>query len=136
MRRSVWLAAIVLIGSGLASGDESCAKLTGLKIAGTTITLAQSVAAGNFVGPPEAFSGRDLSAFYKTLPAFCRVLAEAKPTSDSDIKIEVWLPLAGWNGKLQAIGNGGFAGMIDSRQLAALSATIVGIALASLILFG
>ena len=118
MRRSVLLAAIVLIGSALAFADESCTKLTGLKIPGTTITLAQSVAAGNFVGPPEAFSGRDLSPFYKTLPAFCRVLAEAKPTSDSDIKIEVWLPLAGWNGKLQAIGNGGFAGLIDSRQLA------------------
>jgi len=118
MRRGVLLAGIVLIGSALAFADEACAKLTALKISGTTITSAQSVAAGSFAGPPEAFSGRDLSALYKTLPAFCRVLAVAKPTSDSDIKIEVWLPLASWNGKLQAIGNGGFAGQIDTRQLA------------------
>ena len=62
------------------------------------------------MGPPEPFSGRDISALYKTLPAFCRVVAEAKPTADSDIKIEVWLPVSGWNGKLQGIGNGGFAG--------------------------
>ena len=54
---------------------------------------------------------------YKNLPAFCRVVAEAKPTADSDIKIEVWLPVSGWNGKLQGIGNGGFAGLIDYVQL-------------------
>jgi feruloyl esterase len=54
---------------------------------------------------------------YKSLPAFCRVVAEAKPTADSDIKLEVWLPVSGWNGKLQGIGNGGFAGLIDYMQL-------------------
>jgi feruloyl esterase len=47
------------------------------------------------------------------------VVAEAKPTSDSDIKLEVWLPASGWNGKLQGIGNGGFAGLIDYYQIAA-----------------
>lgn len=97
--------------------DDSCAKLASLKIPNTTITLAQTVAAGTFVGPPQAFSGEDLSAFYKTLPEFCRVVAEAKPTADSDIKIEVWMPSTGWNGKLQGIGNGGFAGLIDDRQI-------------------
>ena len=40
-------------------------------------------------------------------------------TSDSDVKIEVWLPASGWNGKLQGIGNGGFAGLIDDMQLVA-----------------
>ena len=88
------------------------------KISDTTITLAQTVAAGTFAGPPAPFSGIDLSALYKSLPAFCRVVAEAKPTADSDIKIEVWLPVSGWNGKLQGIGNGGFAGLIDYVQLA------------------
>ena len=118
MRTTVLMACFVGLSCVMAVADDSCAKLAGLKIPNTTITSAQSEAAGNFAGPPEAFSGRDLSAFYKTLPAFCRVLAEAKPTSDSDIKIEVWLPSASWNGKLQAIGNGGFAGLIDTRQLA------------------
>ena len=118
MRRGVLLAGIVLIGSALAFADEACAKLTALKISGTTITSAQSVAAGNFAGPPEREAGQDNSALYKTLPAFCRVVAQAKPTSDSDIKIEVWLPAADWNGKLQGLGNGGFAGMINSGELA------------------
>lgn len=32
---------------------------------------------------------------------------------DSDIKIKVWLPIAGWNGKFEAVGNGGWAGTIS-----------------------
>jgi len=75
------------------------------------------VAAGAFAGPPAAFTGRDLTAFYKGVPAFCRVVVEAKPTEDSNIRLEVWLPASGWNGKLQGIGNGGFAGLIDFMQL-------------------
>jgi feruloyl esterase len=35
------------------------------------------------------------------------------PTSDSDIKAEVWLPVDGWNGKFQAVGNGDAAGVIS-----------------------
>lgn len=47
-----------------------------------------------------------------TLPAFCRVRAVAIPTPDSQIGIEVWLPLRGWNGRLLGTGNGGGAGCI------------------------
>jgi hypothetical protein len=57
-------------------------------------------------------------SFYKRLPAFCRVIAEDKPTADSFIKIEVWMPSSGWNGKFRGQGNGGFAGEIDYRALA------------------
>ena len=44
--------------------------------------------------------------------------ATLKPTSDSDIKIEVWLPASGWNGKFQAVGNGGFSGAIAYPAMA------------------
>jgi Tannase and feruloyl esterase len=98
---------------------DPCATLSKLQIPSATITQAQLVPAGTFSGPPAAFSGTDLTPFYKSLPAFCRVVAEAKPTADSDIKLEVWLPAAGWNGKLQGIGNGGFAGLIDYYQIGA-----------------
>jgi hypothetical protein len=111
------LTASFFVSSVLAFGDDSCVKLAALKIPDATITLAQTVAAGTLAGPPAPFSGMDVSAFYKSLPAFCRVVAEAKPTSDSDIKLEVWLPATGWNGKLQGLGNGGFAGQIDYPQL-------------------
>jgi feruloyl esterase len=47
------------------------------------------------------------------------VAATLKPSSDSDIKIEVWMPAAGWNGKFQGVGNGGWAGSISYSALAA-----------------
>jgi feruloyl esterase len=102
-----------------ASANDPCERLAHLQIPSATITMAKLVPAGTFSGAPAAFSGGDLSAFYKTLPAFCRVVADARPSADSDIKLEVWLPAAGWNSKLQAIGNGGFAGLIDYYQLGA-----------------
>ena len=109
-----WAVACVVLFSGVASlAQDACERLAAAKIPNTTISVAQTVAAGTFNGPPAPFSGVDLSSLYKSLPAFCRVVAEAKPTSDSDIKLEVWLPASGWNGKLQGIGNGGFAGLID-----------------------
>ena len=58
----------------------------------------------------------------KNLPAFCRVAATIRPSKDSDIKIEVWLPADGWNGKFQGVGNGGWTGSISYPALmAALS---------------
>ena len=44
--------------------------------------------------------------------------ATLTPSSDSDIKVEVWLPTSGWNGKFQAVGNGGWAGVISYAALA------------------
>ena len=75
------------------------------------------VKAGAFVSPTAEPQPAE-SAIYRGLPEFCRVQAEATPSSDSDIKIEVWLPLAGWNRRFLAVGNGGFAGDINYRELA------------------
>jgi feruloyl esterase len=99
-------------------GDPSskCEGLASLTLPGGTIASAQTVAAGAFTysGGPGARSSlpqQQVDAL-KTLPAFCRVQAALAPSSDSDIKIEVWLPLTGWNGKYQAVGNGGWTGSI------------------------
>ena len=59
---------------------------------------------------------------------FCRVAATLTPSSDSDIKIEVWLPASGWNGKFQAVGNGGWNGNVPYAALA--NAVIAGYATA------
>src|SRR5690242_11308613 len=53
------------------------------------------------------------------LPAFCRVAANLEPSNDSEIKIEIWLPSSGWNGNLEANGNGGWTGSIVPATLAA-----------------
>ncbi len=44
--------------------------------------------------------------------------AVAAPTSNSDIRFEVWLPASGWNGKFEQVGNGGFAGAIPLSSMA------------------
>jgi len=97
---------------------KSCESLSGLQLPDTTITLAQSVQAGAFAPPPGANPAGYPAGNYKDLPAFCRVTATIKPTPDSDIKMEVWLPLSAWNGKFQGQGNGGFAGAIIYAALA------------------
>lgn len=48
---------------------------------------------------------------------YCKVAATLRPSSDSDIKIEVWMPVSNWNGKYQAVGNGGWSGAIATRAL-------------------
>jgi feruloyl esterase len=87
-----------------------CDSLKSLSLPNTTITLAQTVAAGQFT-PSGGGGGRGAAAF-REVPEFCRVAATLKPTSDSDIKMEIWMPTAGWNGNFQAAGNGGLAGSI------------------------
>ncbi len=89
---------------------EECQTLSKLALEATTITVAQAVPAGSFTPP----SGKPM----KNLPAFCRVAGTIKPSADSDIQFEVWMPTSGWNGKFQGIGNGGFAGYIGFDGLA------------------
>jgi feruloyl esterase len=108
--------AVLLSTAALAAPAVSCESLAKLNLPGTTITLAQTVAAGAFEvpGPKPPGGGNAFfpSADTKSLPAFCRVAATLKPTSDSDIRIEVWLPLSGWNGNYLGVGSGGWAGHI------------------------
>jgi hypothetical protein len=99
--------------------SQKCEALAKLNLPNVTITTAKAEAAGEFAGPRHPFTGADISAFYKQLPAFCRIVAKAHPSSDSDITIEVWMPLDKWNGKLQGLANGGFAGAINYLELGA-----------------
>lgn len=99
----------------------TCESLSTLALVDTTITLAQSVAAGAFTLPAGAFPGpaqAQAERGFKNLPAFCRVTATARPSQDSEIKIEVWMPASGWNGKFLGVGNGGWAGTINYAGLA------------------
>ena len=90
---------------------RSCESLAHLALPNTKITSAQTVTTGEFAPP-----GR---AAIKDLPPFCRVAATLNPSSDSDIRIEVWFPVDGWNGKYRGQGNGGFAGSIGFDAMAA-----------------
>ena len=101
---------------GTETDAQRCNRLAKLSVANTTV-VAQLVTAGGFAAPgdppPPAIADR-----YKSLPQFCRVTAHSHPSNDSDIVTEVWLPASGWNGRFQAIGTGGFAGVIPYPSLA------------------
>ena len=90
---------------------RSCESLAQLALPNTKITIAQTVTTGEFTPP-----GRTA---IKDIPAFCRVAATLNPSNDSDIKVEIWFPVEGWNGKYRGQGNGGFAGSIAFDAMAA-----------------
>ncbi len=48
--------------------------------------------------------------------SFCRVTLTLTPSTDSEIKVELWLP-TDWNGKFQAVGNGAFTGSINAGAM-------------------
>jgi feruloyl esterase len=127
MRHFVLLIAL----SSSAAAATSCESLAQLALPHASVTLAQAVPAGQLTLPAGAmpsFPGFPPPNF-GNLPATCRVAATLKPTSDSDIKIEVWMPASSWNGKLEVVGNGAWAGNIGYRDLA--SAVTAGYAAAS-----
>ena len=98
--------------------SDKCAAIAKLTLPQTTIDSAREIPAGALPQQQPFSKTPTQSEKYKQLPAFCRVQATLKPSSDSDIKIEVWLPTANWNGKFRGQGNGGFAGEIDYDHLA------------------
>jgi feruloyl esterase len=114
--------ASVLAAAQPAAG-ATCESLTSLSIAPGSgqgrVSLAQMVAPGTFPPPAGRAGGPPASGNpFAALPAFCRVAVTLHPASRSDIKAEVWLPAAGWNGKLQVVGNGGFAGTVSYPAMA------------------
>ena len=96
----------------------SCESLADLKLPNTTISSAETVAAGAFTLPAGSPPQPGGFAAFKMLPAFCRVKGVIEPSTDSHIEFEVWLPTSGWNGRYQGAGNGGFGGYINFSGLA------------------
>ena len=85
--------ATLLLAAMLADASQ-CEAIAKLTLSNTTVTSARWLEAT------------------PTLPAHCQVAIVMRPSSDSHIEAEVWLP-ADWNGKFQAVGNGGWAGTIS-----------------------
>jgi hypothetical protein len=92
MRKMLVAAAVVGLmacgtyGQSAAPAGQNCEGLAQLELTGAKIVSAQTFAAGAFPAPQNmAFWMGENAAFYKTLGAFCRVTAEAKPSGDSSI---------------------------------------------------
>jgi feruloyl esterase len=104
-----------ILPSAYAAG--ACQNLSTFKLQRAAITSAQVVEAGAFT-LPSGRAGRGATAF-QNLPGFCRVQATLTPSSDSHIEMELWMPSENWNGKFLAVGNGGWAGNIETSAMAA-----------------
>ena len=125
----------VALSATLASSPASCESLKSLTLPNTTIVAAEMVPAGPFVAPgrgaapappapPAEGRGRagggggQFIQAPQIAPAHCRVNAILRPSSDSEIEMEAWLP-ENWNGKFQFVGGGGWAGIISFPAMVA-----------------
>src|SRR5262249_31797284 len=91
----------------------NCGALTSFTSEGnTTVTSATLVSSGTLVTPN--------NLTLTNLPSFCRVQLTSRPTTDSNIFAEVWLPQSTWNGKFLSTGEGGFAGVPNYSRGAGL----------------
>ncbi|HUQ95422.1 MAG TPA: tannase/feruloyl esterase family alpha/beta hydrolase [Bryobacteraceae bacterium] len=97
-----------------AFAQTPCEQLRSMKWTGTEITAAEPIAAGPLQSPDTR-----LAAAGQNLPPYCRVAATLRPSTDSDIRMEIWLPAKEvWNGKFEAIGGGGWVGAISYPGMA------------------
>jgi len=108
MKTHFSLAALLLAATPAFAAN--CESLVKLPLPAATITQAQTIAADQWPASTTGPKGAHIP--------FCRVAATLTPTSDSDIKIEVWMPVSGWNGNFQAVGNGGWSGSLNYTAMA------------------
>src|SRR5262252_6088319 len=107
----------------LVSASTPCDGLKTLSTPQATVLGADVVPAGIFTPPPPPpgaippADGRGRGAPAtpppEPIPKHCRVKLTLKPSADSNIYSELWMPTDNWNGKLLVVGNGGFAGSIQ-----------------------
>jgi feruloyl esterase len=98
----------------------TCENLVKLQLPHTTVERAETVAAGAWTAPSGLFQNTWAGSNEVQpgdLPAFCRVSLKISPVPDSEIAVEVWLPVRGWTSRFIAVGNGGAAGQINWRAM-------------------
>ena len=106
-----WLA-LCSFGAGQAAA-ASCDSLIGTKMGDASVTASGSIS------PPFSITAQVPPQLVSVPVPFCRVEGVIRPTVDSDIRFELWLPPpATWNGKYEGVGNGGFAGFITYEPMA------------------
>jgi len=94
--------------------QATCDSLKTLSLQNTKITTVEFVPAGQYQA--QGRGGQQTAG--PQLSAHCRVAAVLTPSPDSHIEMELWLPVDNWNGKFIAVGNGGWAGSIDTGAMA------------------
>ncbi len=133
-----WIILTALLAWCAPAFAATCESLTAAALPNATITSAKTIEAGKFVLPKAPAGAQAGGGFagpgaapptpgpatagrgprFDDLPAFCRVTATIKPSSDSDIKAEFWMPVTAWNGRLQPTAAGVFLGSINYAGMA------------------
>src|SRR6266545_4126592 len=103
--------------SGASHAALSCANLATVTSEAATMTSAVVTPPGVVPGTPGTGNPPNNVS---TGVTFCRVQGVARPSGDSEIKFEVWLPAtaAAWTGRLKVNGTGGYAGATPYARLA------------------
>ena len=109
--RFLWVLALAIACEPGGLQARPCKSLLKLASPTASITLAKTVETGSFAPSGSANTLSDL-------PRFCRVSMQLRPSADSDIGAEIWLPVFGWNGKFMAVGSGGWGGSIAYDDMA------------------
>ena len=104
-----------LLTAALCFAESPCDKLKSLR--DTSIIAVEYVPPGLYNPAPRSVGAAPPPPMQ--LPGYCRVALLLTPSSDSRIESEVWLPAEKWNGKLQVLGNGGWAGVIRFADMGA-----------------
>ncbi|TGX55781.1 tannase/feruloyl esterase family alpha/beta hydrolase [Sphingomonas gei] len=101
-----WAATNEARASGTMSAPDAaasrCSDLAKLKLPDTIIASAQLV--------PAKAAEATITGKVPGYRSFCRVVARVRSAPDSDIGVEIWLPVEGWTGVFHGNGSGGFGG--------------------------
>jgi feruloyl esterase len=106
--------ALAIIAPLAVLAQTPCERLKSVALVKAVVTSTEAVSEGPYQAPLTR-----PGTVAPVLPAHCRVAVTMTPTSDSDIKAEVWMPVAAaWNGKFLAVGGGGLVGNINYIDMA------------------
>jgi feruloyl esterase len=110
------LAAAIALCLGASSAHATaCVDLVGKNFGNAHVLSVEEVVPPLTLKSSDAFTPG--GAVTATVP-FCRVQGIISPSTDSEIRVEVWLPPpAAWNDKYESVGNGGFAGVVIYRPM-------------------
>lgn len=95
----------LMAAAALIQQQPACEALQSLRIPDARVTAVE------FVPAADAGEGQPV-------PEHCKVALVLEPSRDSHIEMELWMPMQGWNGKFLALGNGGWAGSIQTAAIA------------------
>lgn len=97
---SLGLVVLLVSGTTAVLAADRCSALVGTPVVNGVVTSAKALGAGQD----------------KASAAMCRAQLRLQPAPGSDIRAEIWLPDAGWNGKLISFGGGGFSGGVAQSE--------------------